>query len=131
METNETSRGAAESGLPATPILVAFALGVLLGGANAVATRFTVEEMDPFWGAALRFAAAAIIFAIIGLIRRVILPRGRTLGGVLVYGLLNFGLSYALARILDATMGIRVEESEERGGLDLALHDEQGWVLSE
>jgi Amt family ammonium transporter len=43
----------------------------------------------------------------------------------------SFGLSYALARILDATIGIRVDESEERGGLDLALHDEQGWVLSE
>ncbi|UCG24924.1 MAG: EamA family transporter [Chloroflexota bacterium] len=106
METKEAMGGAAVSGasssdgvgngLPATPVLLAFALGVLLGGSNAVATRFTVEEMDPFWGAALRFAAATTIFAVIGLLGRVELPRGRTLGGLLVYGVLNFGLSYAL-----------------------------------
>jgi ammonia channel protein AmtB len=36
-----------------------------------------------------------------------------------------------LAFILDRTMGIRVSEEEERQGLDLALHDEQSWVLAE
>jgi drug/metabolite transporter (DMT)-like permease len=91
-----TSGRTETSGRPNNTVLLAFTLVVIMGGANAVATRFTVAEMDPFWGAAIRFAAAAAIFALIALIRRVPLPRGRTLRGVLIYGLLNFGLSYAL-----------------------------------
>ena len=43
----------------------------------------------------------------------------------------SFGVTYVLAFILDRTMGIRVSEGEERQGLDLALHDEQSWVLAE
>ena len=43
----------------------------------------------------------------------------------------SFGVTYALAFILDRTMGIRVSEQEERQGLDLALHDEQSWVVTE
>jgi drug/metabolite transporter (DMT)-like permease len=58
--------------------------------------RFTVAELAPFWGATIRFAAATAIFAIVMLIRRIPLPRGRTLGGLLLYGILGFGLSYAL-----------------------------------
>lgn len=81
---------------PSASVLLAFALAVLFGGANAVAVRFTVEELAPFWGATMRFAAAALIFALFVVIRRIPLPRGRTLGGVVVYGILNFGLSYAL-----------------------------------
>ena len=43
----------------------------------------------------------------------------------------SFVVTYVLAFILDRTMGIRVSEEEERQGLDLALHDEQSWVLAE
>ena len=43
----------------------------------------------------------------------------------------SFGVTYVLVFILDRTMGIRVSEEEERQGLDLALHDEQSWVLAE
>ena len=43
----------------------------------------------------------------------------------------SFVVSYAIAYILNRTMGIRVTEEEERQGLDLALHDEQSWVLAE
>ena len=96
MDTSEMSGKAVNKSLPDTPALLAFALSIVLAGANAVAVRFTVEELAPFWGATLRFAAAAIIFAIIVLIRRVTLPRGRTFAGLVVIGILNFGLSYAL-----------------------------------
>jgi drug/metabolite transporter (DMT)-like permease len=96
MDTSESSTGKAIGGLPGTSVLLAFILAVFLGGTNAVAVSFSVAELDPFWGAAIRFAAATVIFAIIALIRRVPLPRGRMLGGVLVYGILNFGLSFAL-----------------------------------
>jgi len=37
-------------------VLFSFLLATLLGGANAVAVRFTVAEPPPFWGAALRFS---------------------------------------------------------------------------
>ncbi len=43
----------------------------------------------------------------------------------------SFVLSYGLARIIDATIGLRVSEDEERQGLDLALHEEQGYVLAD
>ena len=43
----------------------------------------------------------------------------------------SFVVSYALAVILKATMGLRVTEEDERRGLDLSLHDEQSWVLTE
>ena len=43
----------------------------------------------------------------------------------------SFVVSYVLALILKATIGLRVSEEEERRGLDLALHDEQSWVLTE
>ncbi len=40
--TGESSSSTAPSG---TPVLIAFTLAVILGGAIAVATRFTVAEM--------------------------------------------------------------------------------------
>ncbi len=43
----------------------------------------------------------------------------------------SFGVTYVLARILEATIGLRASEEEERRGLDISLHDEQSWALSE
>jgi drug/metabolite transporter (DMT)-like permease len=75
--------------------LIAFVLLVLVGGSNAVAVRFSNLELPPFWGAAIRFAAAALIFWIIVLVRRIALPKGRALIGALLYGLLAVGAAYA------------------------------------
>jgi Amt family ammonium transporter len=49
-------------------------------------------------------------------------------GIALVY---SFVVTYVLGRILDAVMGLRVSEQDERRGLDLALHEEQSYVLAE
>lgn len=76
--------------------LIAFLLTVLFGGGNAVAVRITVAELTPFWGAALRFLITGGIFWVIALFQRPPLPRGRALLGILLYGLLQFGASYAL-----------------------------------
>lgn len=43
----------------------------------------------------------------------------------------SFLMSYALAKILDRTMGLRVEERQEVEGLDITLHEERGYILSE
>ena len=43
----------------------------------------------------------------------------------------SFVATYVIAVIIDRTMGLRVSPDEERRGLDVALHEEQGYVLTE
>lgn len=38
-------------------------------------------------------------------------------------------LSYIILKVVDITMGLRVSEEEETQGLDMALHDERGYIL--
>jgi drug/metabolite transporter (DMT)-like permease len=89
--------GTREATSPDRLTVAAFLVMTLIGGSNAVAVRFSNEELAPFWGAAIRFVPAALILAGWVAIRRIPLPRGRALTGAVVYGILNFGLSYALA----------------------------------
>lgn len=75
----------------------AFLLGALLAGGNAVGIRFSNRELDPLWGAGLRFGlAAAVLWALVGMLRPQ-LPSGRALGGPVLFGLLNFAGGFALA----------------------------------
>jgi drug/metabolite transporter (DMT)-like permease len=89
------SRGGLRSALSGRTILFVFVLLVLVGGSNAVAVRFSNLELPPFWGAGLRFGAAALIFWIIALVRQIALPKRRALVGAVLYGLLAVGASYA------------------------------------
>jgi drug/metabolite transporter (DMT)-like permease len=73
-----------------------FAAAVLIGGINFIAVRFSNRELDPFWGAGLRFGIAAILFIIMALVLRLRFPRGRVLWMTVLYGLLSFAISYAL-----------------------------------
>ncbi len=76
-------------------ILLAFAGVVLLAGSNIVAVRFSNRELDPFWGAGIRFlGASAILWALVGR-GGYPLPRGRALRGALIYGILSFLVAYA------------------------------------
>lgn len=81
---------------PDSLVLLAFVFVVLFGGSNAVAVRFSNQDLPPFWGAALRFSAAALIFWAVVWWRRVPVPRGRALWGALLYGTLTIGVFYAL-----------------------------------
>lgn len=74
--------------------LAAFATAVVLGGVNFVGVRVSNEELDPIWGAALRFGLAALVFLALVAAFRLPLPRGRGLALVVAYGLLGFGLAY-------------------------------------
>lgn len=76
--------------------LIAFILSTVLGGNNAIAVRFSNLELPPFLGAGIRFAAAALILFLVVLVLRLPLPRGRSLAGALIFGALQFGISYAL-----------------------------------
>ncbi|MQB00894.1 MAG: EamA family transporter [Actinobacteria bacterium] len=75
--------------------LAAFAGAVIIGGGNFVAVRFSNEDLDPLWGAGIRFAAASLLLFAIVRLRRLPLPRGRAAWGAAIYGLLGFGVSYA------------------------------------
>lgn len=73
----------------------AFILVVIVAGGNPVAVRFSNAGLPPFWGAALRFGAAAPIFWLMVWAAGAKLPTGRVLGGVLLFGLLSIGASYS------------------------------------
>lgn len=77
--------------------LAAFAAAALLAGGNAVGVRFSNRELDPLWGAALRFGAASVILLGIMAVRRMPFPPGRALAGAALFGILNFGVTAALA----------------------------------
>lgn len=85
-----------EGGTPGGTTLAAFAAAVTLGGANFVAVRFSNRELEPFWGAGLRFSLAALLFIGIAFALRLRWPRGRVLALNIVYGALSFAISYAL-----------------------------------
>ena len=46
--------------------------------------------------------------------------------GTLVYGGV---VSFILLKLIDVVIGLRVDEEEETEGLDLALHDERGYII--
>jgi drug/metabolite transporter (DMT)-like permease len=74
--------------------LWAFLGAVVLGGTNFVAVRYSNRELDPLWGAGLRFGLSAVAFALLCTALRIAIPRGRTLGLLVVYGVLGFGGAY-------------------------------------
>lgn len=88
-------------------VLIAFLGIVLIGGTNFVAVRFSNLELSPFWGAFLRFGMASLILFVIVFLKKLALPKGKSLIGVLLYGALGFGVSYALLYIalLQVTAG--------------------------
>lgn len=84
--------------------LAAFVVGTVLAGGNAVGVRVSNRELDPVWGAGLRFLLAAGLLGAVMAVTGRALPRGRALLGVVLYGALLFGgafslMYYALVRI--------------------------------
>lgn len=80
---------------PDRATLVAWLLTIVIGGGNAVGVRLTVLELDPFWGAAVRFAAAGLIFLAAMLIMRPSIGSRGSVVGALLYGVVSFAASYA------------------------------------
>ena len=75
--------------------LTAFVAQAVLAGGNAVGIRFSNRELAPLWGAGLRLARRGSSPDRYGRVATG-LPRGRALTGSLLYGLFNFGASFAL-----------------------------------
>lgn len=85
-----------DAGAPDRTTLTAFAGAVLIGGGNFLAVKLSNEELEPLYGATLRFAAAALLLFLLARIKGWPLPQGRDALGAAWYGFLGFGLSYAL-----------------------------------
>jgi drug/metabolite transporter (DMT)-like permease len=81
---------------PDRATLIAFVLTVLFAGNNAIAVKYSNAELPPFFGAASRFILASLILLIVALVLRLRLPRGRSLQGAMIYGILSTGLNFAL-----------------------------------
>jgi drug/metabolite transporter (DMT)-like permease len=77
--------------------LTAFLTVALLAGGNAVGIRFSNRELDPLWGAAMRFSLAALALLAAMIALRLVFPRGRALIGAVLYGVLQFGGAFAFA----------------------------------
>jgi drug/metabolite transporter (DMT)-like permease len=88
--------------------LSAFILATLLGGSNAIAVQFSNAEFPPFFGAAIRFGAASLLLFVMVASLRLPLPKGRALLGAIIYGVFQFGISYAFLyrSLLDVPAGL-------------------------
>lgn len=82
---------------PTPATLAAFAAVIVIGSPVFVAVRYSNAELPPFWGAAVRFGPAALLFITLAIAMRLRVPRGRALVGDLLYGFLGFGASYVFA----------------------------------
>jgi drug/metabolite transporter (DMT)-like permease len=93
---------------PTTATWGLFSISVVIGGGNFLAVAVSNRELEPFWGASLRFSLAAVIFVAMSLVLRLRWPRGRLLGLTVVYGIVSFTLAYALLywALLQVTPGL-------------------------
>lgn len=76
--------------------LLVFIIVILLGGVNAVGIRISNRELEPAWGATLRFGIAAILLFGIVFAFRLPLPKGRALVGAVLYGVVGVAAGFSL-----------------------------------
>lgn len=97
-KSSDTAPSDREDG--ATPVdwrsVAAFAALILTISVAAIIERWLNQQLPPFWLAGTRFALAGMLSAGLVGIQRLPLPRGRALGVAVIFGLLQFGLGYAL-----------------------------------
>jgi drug/metabolite transporter (DMT)-like permease len=93
LRSQEESRSGALGG---RIVLWAFIAEAILAGGNAVAIRFSNRELEPLWGATVRFAIAAVLVALVMAVRKISLPGGRLLAGAAVFGLFQFAGAFGL-----------------------------------
>jgi drug/metabolite transporter (DMT)-like permease len=72
-------------------------MSATFSGGTAIGIRFSNRELDPMWGASLRFAFASALLLGVMAVMRLALPRGRAMAGALIYGTLHYGVAMALA----------------------------------
>ncbi len=110
-------------------------LGVLLKGGFGYDDSldvFGIHGVGGAWGAlATGVFAVAAIGGTAGLIESGAMDQvGKQAIGVLATIVYSFVVSIIIARVVDATVGLRVSEEDERTGLDLSEHGERGYGLN-
>src|SRR6476659_5049381 len=89
-------------------VLIAFLAVVVLGGTNLVLVVKVARQLDPLWGAALRFLGAGFLTLLAVGVLRVPLPRGRELvvsAFTLGFGLFFWGTQRVPAGIASVIIG--------------------------
>ena len=122
---------------PLSAIIIGIAAGAICFYALQLKFRFKFDD-------ALDVVAVHLVGGIIGALLLGILA-DEAIGGVagnaeqllrqgasiVVTLAFSFVVTYILAKVIDATIGLRVNEADEQQGLDLALHGEQAYVLAQ
>lgn len=89
----------AEEQRPDALTLAAFVGLVVAAGGNAPAIRYVSCagcELDPFWGAAIRFLLAALVMVVVARALGAGVPRGRAFTGAVLFGVLQYGAGFGL-----------------------------------
>jgi Amt family ammonium transporter len=128
---------------PMSAIVIGLAGGFLCFGAVSLKSRFGYDDSLDVVG--VHLAGGIVGSVLLGVFAQSsvneFVPDGLLFGGgtffikqvvaVLAVMAFTFVASYILARIVKAIVGLRVDEGQETEGLDISLHEERGYVLSE
>ena len=128
---------------PMSAIAIGLAGGFLCFGAVNLKSRFGYDDSLDVVG--VHLAGGIVGSVLLGVFAQASInqavPDGLLFGGgtffikqvvaVLAVMAFTFVASYILARIVKAIVGLRVDENQETEGLDISLHEERGYVLSE
>jgi len=106
--------------------------GVLLKskfGYDDALDAFGVHGIGGLLGALMTgmFASAGWNSAVTKMGTELVIEQAIGVGATAVYSIV---VTFVLLKVLDATMGLRVDEDVEREGLDINLHGEQGYLLA-
>ena len=89
---------------------------------------WAVHGMGGLWGAlATGIFATAAVGGVDGLIGGNAMQFAKQLAGVASVGVFAFAATWVLGKIVNATMGLRVEADEETVGLDISQHGERAY----
>jgi Amt family ammonium transporter len=127
--------------------LSAMAIGLVAGFVcfSAVSLKFRFGYDDSLDVVGVHLAGGIVGSVLLGVFAQSsindFVPDGLLFGGaaffvkqvvaVLAVMAFTFVASYILARVVKAITGLRVDENQETEGLDISLHEERGYVLSE
>ncbi len=90
---------------------------------------FGVHAVGGIVGAMLTGVFSAISLGGSGITGSIMQQVGSQAIGVTVTIVYTGVVSYVLLKIIDAMIGLRVDESQEAEGLDISLHEERGYIL--
>ena len=76
-------------------VLGAWLVSIIIGGANAVGIAFVLEELDPIWGAAVRFIGSGLVFAALAIAFRSPIGSRSSVIGAVAYGIVGFTGAFA------------------------------------